>query len=421
VEEGLKAVRLLHNVILTASAAVIAFALSPNDLSRLERLSAALSDLRTALVDYDRQAFDRHVEDLVQKETSFKHHLQVTLDGLGISVASDLRATALLPVRTYADLTTARDGRRPPTLFEIDAALRQPRPIEIFKPDDLQSELHKWLAPFAQTTAALHNVRNRGMSGAGRPTVEGYLELRLDPAEYLPQASTIKERIAAADLPFAPRIVADVNPVQIVVDARIHGDFVALRDSFPGWLAGQGKAAVSLDRETGTVKLAPLIVASLEQIGGLSLDEAQQKIDRQREEARERQYVSLLGVDVPAPHALIAAPLTLLILLTYLLSHVRDVFDRATAGDPILRTFPWIGLFGDNQSWVFTVASVVALPLLADLWLFSRLSQSRGWMIWTFASVLLSLTVIQSIVAMWYVKELRVKRLVTGAGDGGQG
>ena len=290
-EEGLKAVRLLHNVILAASAAIIAFASSPNDLSRLQRLSGALTQVRTTLVDYDRQGFDGYVEGLIEKETSFKQQLQVTLDSLGIAMASGLRASGMIPVRTHADFATARDGRSP-TLFDITAALRRSAPIEVFKPDDLRGELLLWLAPFAQTTATLHNVRSGGMNLAGRPTIEGYLELRMSRASFLQQASTIRERITT--LPIAPRIVETIDPVQITIDARIHGDFVTLKDAtFAGWVARQGTpgtqgkqgtASVVIDREAGSASLAPALVAGLEQIGTLSLDDAQQKLDRQQEE-----------------------------------------------------------------------------------------------------------------------------------------
>ena len=423
-EEGLKAVRLLHNVILAASAAIIAFASSPNDLSRLQRLSGALTQVRTTLVDYDRQAFDGYVEGLIEKETSFKQQLQVTLDSLGIATASGLRASPIIPVRTHADFATARDGRSP-TLFDIAAALRRSPPIEIFKPDDLRGELLLWLAPFAQTTATLHNVRSGGMNLAGRPTIEGYLELRLSRASFLQQASTIRERITT--LPIAPRIVETIDPVQITIDARIHGDFVTLKDAtFAGWVARQGTpetqgtASVVIDRAAGSASLAPPLVAGLEQIGTLSLDDAQQKLDRQQEEARERQHVSLLGVEVPAALALLAAPLTLLILLTYLLSHIRHVrhighvrpelppagASVAAAGDPILRTFPWIGLFDDAQSRAFTIASIVALPLLANVWLLARLSQSWSW-IWLLALVLSFAATVQSVIVIRDVTRLR--------------
>ena len=132
---------------------------------------------------------------------------------------------------------------------------------------------------------------------------------------------------------------------------------------------------------------------------------------------------------MPAALALLAAPLTLLILLTYLLSHIRHVRHIghiahelpppgvAAAGDPILRTFPWIGLFDDAQSRAFTIASIVALPLLANVWLLARLSQSWSW-IWLLALALSFAATVQSVIVIRDVTRLRAARPPSGgAGD----
>jgi hypothetical protein len=395
-EEKLKTIRLLHNLVLTVCVTVAAFSSSPDETRHLGRLSRALGDLREALSNYDRNGFDRYVEDTIEQETSFRQHLKLALDTHGIALANDFTASKVLPVRRYDDLLGA--GPQPRKLLDIAALLRGPRPIDVFRPDDLRAELELWLAPVARTTATLYDARPGGINMAGRPTAECYLEVRVSRATFLEQQDTIRKRFKA--LPLEPRVVDSGDPVLITVDARIHGDFKpVVGRAFATWLSEQRTSRGANEL------LDPAIVAAISQVGGLDLDEARRQIEQKSVEAGQRRRISLLGVDVPADHVLIVSPLVILLLLTYFTSHLKDVL-AVTQGGPSTSAFPRIGLFGDVQSRTLMAMSTLLLPLLAVGWLLQRLWEPWSW-IWTFAFAISAAAVVQAVLAHIYTNRVR--------------
>lgn len=106
-----------------------------------------------------------------------------------------------------------------------------------------------------------------------------------------------------------------------------------------------------------------------------------------------RQQVSFLGLSVEESIAIIAGPAALLMTMLYLFVHLRHIASFSEAHGEELKSYPWIALFPDKMSRALTLASLVALPLLANSILLVRSWTAKRPIEW-FALVLAIFSII---------------------------
>jgi len=94
-----------------------------------------------------------------------------------------------------------------------------------------------------------------------------------------------------------------------------------------------------------------------------------------------RQSVTLFGLSVDQGLALVAGPIGILIASLYLLSLLHMLliaFDRSRLADGAVESYPWVGLFSDSFSVAASVLAILILPPLAAGILVLRYSTGLG-------------------------------------------
>lgn len=120
-----------------------------------------------------------------------------------------------------------------------------------------------------------------------------------------------------------------------------------------------------LDREA-----LPALRAVWDTVKDLDTASAAATLDRlARESARASSpKLSVLGLEMQAPTAIVAGPAILIALLLYLYAHLLHIQAIAPGCDATLRTFPWLPLFGSRLSLGLTASTLLVLPSVAAVW-----------------------------------------------------
>jgi hypothetical protein len=169
-KETLKSIRLVDNVLLALCAAILGFALSPNETSHFDHLSRALETFQASLHVNDTE-WKSHLDGVIDAKTQFSAKLQSTLDALDIKEPTKIRPSALIPVEYAARFVVEKSGS---TLQQVIDSFEGEASARVFKPDNFQAEIQSSLQPFRSMGAELISVRLSGVQGAGRLALECY-------------------------------------------------------------------------------------------------------------------------------------------------------------------------------------------------------------------------------------------------------
>jgi hypothetical protein len=365
-QETLKSIRLIHNVLLALCAAILGFALSPNETSHYDELSRSLDKLQTILHVNENQ-WNNHVDEIIERQTQFNAKLQAALDALGIKEPTRIKPSALIPVEYAARFVVEQKGS---TLQQIIDSFEGEANARVFMPDNFQAELQSWLQPFRGLGAELFAVRLSGVQGAGRPALECYWDLKIPAQTYTANQSRIQTE--TQQLAITPRITNSGDFVTGDVDARIHGDYTPIEgETFGRFLLANLQSQGSERKANIPKSPVPDVVLSATELRSMDIPQALKYVAEKRRELLEKQTVSLFGVKVSAGIATVLGPLATLVIVLGLLSYLLNAL-RLVSEIPTGAMFPWIGVFPDLLSKGLTLTSIVALPLLVNSLLLRR-------------------------------------------------
>lgn len=385
-EESLQLLRLLHHSMVILSVAILALASSPNLIAADRALLAGLTQLRTNL--------SAPAEKLSQSEW-VEQRLRQTQTGLLLtSVVGDLgivvdrektRIANLVALDLRTDYLGSSAGP-PPTLIELSALLHHPPRAPAFDFARLGVDIRPLLAPYEKTAAALTGLRARRPAQVdGSASKQSALEIDVDLIIPKSEFQNHEQRITESARSIDPqvRIVKDDDPVHVTTSAVLSGSYGDLDISFFAWRAEQ---IAGTGPPSPIEYLMPSVVTQqLAELGDLTVVDA---IKQVKERSRTtKQDVSLFGVSFSYDRAMVAAPLFTIGLMLYLLAYVNHL--RRSHQRPSEPASPiWIGVLPDRLSTYVTTASVVLLPLAANIWLLLRGSSDvgNGW--WIFGAIL---------------------------------
>jgi len=406
-QETLKSIRLAHNVLLALCAAILGFALSPNETSHYDELSRALEKFQTILNVNDTQ-WNSHLDEVIERQTQFSQKLKAALDSLGIKEPTKIRQSALVPVEYSARFIVQQKGS---TLQQIMNAFEGEANAKVFVPDNFQAEIQTWLQPFRGMDAELFAVRLSGVQGAGRPALECYWDLKIPSQTYAANQSRIETDMQQLTIP--PRVTNSGDYVTVDVDARIHGDYAPVEgETFGRFLVASSRANSSANESKDPKSPVPNVVMEATELRSMDIPQALKYVEEKRKELLEKQNVSLLGVKVSAGIATVLGPLATLVVTLGLLSYLLNALRLASrsAADAV---FPWIGLFPDLLSRTLTLSSIVVLPPLVDSLLLRRV-WGATWPTW---GIGLALAMLTGVVACFcWLKTVRLRAALSTNG-----
>jgi hypothetical protein len=221
-QQTLKTIRIVHGVLLALCAAILGFALSPNETSHFDELSRALEKFQEVL-HVNETEWKSHLDKVIDAQTQFSSRLESALNALDIKEPTKIRPSVLIPV-DYAARRVVEE--KDSTLQQIIDAFEGEANARVFKPDNFQPEIQTWLLPLRSLGAALFAVRLSGIQGAGRPSLECYWDLRVPNQAYSANQARIQSDMQQLSIP--PRITNSGDVVTVDIDARIHGDYAPI-------------------------------------------------------------------------------------------------------------------------------------------------------------------------------------------------
>ena len=167
-----------------------------------------------------------------------------------------------------------------------------------------------------------------------------------------------------------------VRNIDRIAPTKVSGPLGLSGEYARGWLSTQKPKDYNqvVSRREGREILFIHLKELQNQIGSMSLPEAlkflQDKIDSTKSE------VSLLGFSLEERIVIWVGPTVILVLLLFLLVHVKHLHLIWSTSDIIAKTFPWMPLFSGRLSRLLTFASIVCLPVVSNIMLLVR---SNEW------------------------------------------
>ena len=361
-DEWPKHVRFVHYTLVMLCFAVLAFAWLPAHGASDAAASQALIQLRSNLEDYDAGLFRRWISAQADARLDVRPRVMQVLDELGILRERELPVEHLVLVEVRTEFIGPSVFGPPMTLRQLVQELRTPADAQAFHFDELEAALRRALFPFRHTNATVAAVRLEQVERAARQRVGGWIELSIDRATFERNLSRIRADLPTHEsLPSVDR--GGTNAVAVTVPVAFDGQLMMLPSiSFPAWRAASLSDASG--RALSTIDLVPeALRARLGELADMTVPAAQREMANRRSAAS--QYVSLVGVSVPQGLAIVAAPAATLLLLMYMLVHLRRCLSAP-------RDVLWIAVFPDRLSRRLTDASIAILPLAANLTLALR-------------------------------------------------
>jgi len=407
-DESLKHLRLLHNVLIITCAAMLGLALSVQDTSRDDAVIDGLNRLRSTL-SWDKNEFESHKKTVVRSRTKLEQEFQTILrefeidaGSASISDALDVsfdRTTASPLFDTMSAGIEGNSGRKQRTLREISQIFRDEQPARLAQPEDLSRDLQTAFTPFRALNARIESInrsnlfhgRNNQMVSfqfvlppENRVELDRRIQMELDKsaAGQETRQDDVTRRI------FTERRLA-AGVLRTEVFAPVIWRTTPIPDETIGrWLTRKVESTPLATKQDIVQVLFPAAVrGAMHELGESTIADALEGIQTKRSEAKANQKVSLFGIDLRGEVALVLAPFTVFVLIVALFIHLKNLRPIGDEELLIIGAFPWIGLFPDLLSRLLSIASVLLAPSLAAGFLVYKLRTAAvaqtitGWAI----------------------------------------
>ena len=356
-EEALRTVRLLHQVVIAVGASLLAFALSPDESTSLQKTLGELYALQELdLSKYATWVVTIHTDDLNQK---------AILETPG-TVANDL-STHLSDDFKYkpAFYLEWPDGKA--TLPDWDRFMRLATIVR-FEPE----------LPLKVELPAPPELLDQSMSE--RPHLQSLL-IQVAPEEamvtdafdlYLRLAKTNK---VTTDGKFQLTFEKDLFyfPEEIVGSVKLIPSWTERRDFAIQWVMSlphlcerlyHAKPAALVGKGDNVPVFLPEVRKYWFQMAHLPLTEVIEKMEKRAENATHT--LTFFSISLNAVLLRWAGPLATILFLAYLVVHLRQLEGFPVRRREDVASFPWIGVFPDWISVALLIVTLFALPLISN-------------------------------------------------------
>ena len=356
VTENLKAIKVLHQLLMAVTAAVFVFILHP-DLT--QEYKNALDEL-AAVKQVSWGAWSNYVAHRYQDELDQdKKLLRSWIHQAGVQLKNDAQGPAI-PVfgdqvpfpgtGKLLDLDTFLSSVQRIGVMKISAAERQP----------FLEQMAKWKAgrnPTATITMLNLSV-NQGLQYNNGTLMLDWLNRSPSAASSFPLYLNTDEQGA--------------QPSWVLVRYSIRSE----SGSFPlDWLQNDTFGQKIVDAKTGT--LFPHLKAFWPQINQDNPDQATVFLQEEMA-ANTRGTLSFFGISVERSHAVLAGPVAMFCILLFMGLHLTH-FRSLSPDNDAIRSYPWVALFNGPLAVVVACFSIFILPVAADCWLLYRFGRTAEW------------------------------------------
>jgi hypothetical protein len=385
--ESLKTVNRIHQLIIAVSSAILAFGLSPHKTKQYE---AALQDV-AALRQLSMNEYDRFGDRLVPGGS----------EDLGGQYAPALKEAGYPKASTKFSVIRQAYFKRPNDdsplteffrFFDGDSQIvyvrLEPATLKMRQPLSERQVMYKVLdLNLCEPEALVLDIPD---NRSGTPQNGRLVLLKSQPlAETIPVFLSFARY--SGDMNCSFLIPAYINSVPVLISGNPAAE----------WLRSKNLATGSFLRNAR---------AFIEQIGPKSPADAYRFLEEKVNEPEKE--LSFLGITVRKDTAVWVGPSATFFLLLFFVSHFQQLRYPDASDENTLRTFPWIGLFQDHLSKILTYGSVAFLPILSNIVLISRSWGDTDWKAnLVGATITLGIT-LASLSAAFAIRQVQRQRLL---------
>ena len=379
--ENLKAIKLLHQILMVVAAAVLAFALRP-DLSTEYR--AALDEL-AALKELSFNSWPTFIIDHYKKYHDENNKFVISVIRLA---GVDLQGHPRLVEPTFGEPPPYLGGAK---IIEFDAFFSGTRKIGSLMIEGNKKYMAEQLKKAVSSRNPHPSVAAMSVSGVGSYGYYGLSDwTNVAPAGPMSLSFGIYDQ---------PQTTPN-GPVFVIASYTVvseSGDF-ALE-----WLRGEKFGTNLIDPKTNEV--FPHLKVFWDRVSSMTYDQATVFLQDEIS-ASGRGALSFFGIPVERDVALSAGPAVCLSILLFLALHLKHLRSLGVPHEAV-ESYPWIALFRGPLGLAATYFSVLILPVSANATLLHRyghtveVSTRIGW----------GLTVVMFVTAVWTLIEIhRLRR-----------
>lgn len=388
--ENLKVIKVLHQLLMVTTAAILAFSLRP-DLSQKYR--AALDEL-AAFKQLSVAGWSNYV---AQRYSATANEDVKFVRGLVRQARLRVSGSPNIVIPVFGDQVPNPESR----LLDWDTFFAKPQRIGITTLTT--SERRTLLKQFAQWAAARNPsytiiAMNLSVSSTSGPQYPGG-SLMLDWLNRSPSGTSRAPLYLITD-------ERGLQPTYVVFSYSIRSEVGKFAID---WLRNDTFGRKLVDPRTGVI--FPNLKTFWHQINQDNPDQATLFLQEELE-ANTRGTLSFFGIPVERSLAISAGPVLLFCILLFLGLHLGH-FRSLPADDEGTRNYPWVGLFHSWLAVVATYASLLILSVLANAWLIYRYGQWGEWST-RIGAIAASLVLVSGTWALYEVHAIRKRFLLQG-------
>ncbi len=369
-DESLKSARLTYLALLAVCATVLLFGFSP---SKTPMYQAAIDQLET-LASIDNAAMQSALGEAVNDELGdFDFTSEFTLN-MTKYVSGEARAgidfapAAMVPHYMESFPSEA-------SLAEIETYILADPALYVFKPDQqawdqaVQKGLRNIYRQVSRTdarsfviesldlkdTAVLWKISNVGVGALGRG----------------------KPIDAQATLTIHWDYHYDATPQAIPVRGRFEP---VLSATFSSWMDRQESLRDLRFRQNSHTLVFPKLRPVWDQVRASTIDAAIAALGQNI--AASKKHITVLGLNVSEDVVSLVAPLAILSLVVYLLTHLKHIWQIREGNIAILMSYPWMALFPETLARLLTLVTLLLLPTTANVVILLRVWDIHSPLAW---------------------------------------
>lgn len=375
--ENLKALRLLHQLLMVVAAAILVFALRPDQTEIYEAALNELLALKEMRFDGWPAFINQHYRADEDRNTAF---VRAVVREAGLQFLGNPE----LNQPTLGNLPPFIEGAK---LIEFDGFFSGTQRIGVVMLGGNKRPLVEQLRKAASTRNAQPRVA--AMSLGGTFASSGYFGLT-DWRNLTPTGAAVLQFVISDQPQTLPN-----PPASVIASYSINSDteHFALE-----WLRSDTFGEKLLDRHSGTV--FPHLKVFWDRVSTLTDNEATVFLQEELSSSR-RGTVSFFGISVERSLALSAGPtasLAILIFLALHLQHFQSRFSNVAGANG----YPWVALFGSTLAKTVTICSILILPSAANV----ALLRSYGHWSDLGTRTGIGLSVLSFVVSVWVIIEI---------------
>lgn len=361
--EYVKAIKVVHQLLILASSAVLAFALTPNLELKYERADLVLGVLQNSTPDsWDQYVFNV-LKDSDKSEAKYVHQLVHTVDP---TFPSD----AHIPLFVYSDLHFPLNG----SIIDAEQYFNTSQKIQTFSfkreqaAFDLQWKNATTIPNSAQSLINIPVQQPRISSVSISPPEGGWSGTKVHLVQMENQST---DRNAKMIIILDPSSMSRTQGISNTLTINMPTILQPVRiDAFAmNWLRKQDTEGILFSNGTHDPfrDLKPFI----REIGGMGVSQARQRLQAKQEAQHGK--IALFGLSVDEQSTVNVMPWVISGILIFFLAHLRQfrlISERITSEAP-----PWVGFFDDWAGQAISFVTIVIMPTFASYLLISRHDQ----------------------------------------------